>query len=140
MPFLAVFDQTSSKLKICSRNVLKMIKTSFESLGSIFFEKINFENFLHFFVPFCNQNGNIQKWKTRKSNNTVLVTNKHKKVQKISKSIFSKNMDHKLSNDVFIMSKTFLEQILRSDEVWSKTAKNAIFAIFCDFRSSYFTP
>ena len=39
-------------------------------------------------------------------------------------------MDHKLSNDVFIVSKTFLEQILRSDEVWSKTAKNATFAIF----------
>ena len=46
-------------------------------------------------------------------------------------------MDPKLSNDVFIMLKAFLEQILSFDEVWSKTAENGIFAIFGEHRSSY---
>ena len=77
--FLAVFDQTSSERKICSRNVLDMIKTSFESLWSIFFEKNNFEIFLYFLVPFCNQNGIIRFSIFPLLNNTVLVTKRHKK-------------------------------------------------------------
>ena len=51
------FDQTSPEPKICCRNVLNMVGTSFESLQAIVSEKIIFMKFLHFFVPFCNQNG-----------------------------------------------------------------------------------
>ena len=46
------------------------------------------------------------------------------------KIIFSKNVDFQLSKDVPTMFQTFLEQILGSDVVWSKIAKNGIFAIF----------
>ena len=46
------------------------------------------------------------------------------------KITFSQNMEFQLSKDVPTMSQTFLEQILGSDVVWSKMAKNVIFAIF----------
>ena len=57
MALLDDFDETSSERKIRSRHNLNMFRTSFESLEVIEFEKIIFVNFLHFFVPFCNQNG-----------------------------------------------------------------------------------
>ena len=54
---LGDFDQTSPERKIRSRHDLNMVGTSFESLGAIVSEKIILIKFLHFFVPFCNQNG-----------------------------------------------------------------------------------
>ena len=80
MALLSDFDQTSTERKIRSRHDLNMVGTSFESLGIIVSEKIIFQKFLHFFVPFCNQNGIIQIGKNRKSANTVLVTKRYKKV------------------------------------------------------------
>ena len=60
----------------------------------------------HWIKPFCLQKG-------------------IKKCKKFIKFIFSKNMDPKLSNDVFIITlfQTFLEQILGFDEFWSKRAQ-----------------
>ena len=57
---LGDLDQTSPLRKIRSRHDLNTVGTSFESSGSIVAEKIIFMKFLHFFVPFCNQNGIIQ--------------------------------------------------------------------------------
>ena len=76
--FLGDFDQTSPEPKFRSRNVLNMPGTSFESLDAIVSEKIIFMKFLHFFVPFCNQNGIIQIEKNRKLANTVLVTKRYR--------------------------------------------------------------
>ena len=56
-PLFSDFHQISKKLKIRSRNDLKMPGTFLESLRSIFFEKINYINKLCIFVSFCNQNG-----------------------------------------------------------------------------------
>ena len=53
-----------------------------------------------------------------------------KKCEKMKIFIFSKTMDCKLSKDVPTVFKTFLEQILCFDEVWSHMAKSAISAIF----------
>ena len=53
-----------------------------------------------------------------------------KKYEKLKFSIFSKTIEFKLSKDVLTVFKTFLEQILCFDEVWSHMAKSAIFAIF----------
>ena len=46
------------------------------------------------------------------------------------KIFFSQNVDFQLSKDIPIMFQTFLEQILGSNVVRSKMAKNVIFAIF----------
>ena len=43
---------------------------------------------------------------------------------------FSKTMEFELSKDVPTVFKTFLEQILCFDEVWSHMAKGAILVIF----------
>ena len=53
------------------------------------------------------------------------------------KMIFSENMDFQLSKDVTTILKKFLEQILWFDVVWSKMAKSAVFAFFCQKSSSY---
>ena len=44
--FLADVDQTSKVLKICSKNVLGMVGTSFESSKAIVSEKLLFIKFL----------------------------------------------------------------------------------------------
>ena len=53
-----------------------------------------------------------------------------KKCGKLKIFNFSKTMEFKLSKDVPTVFKTFLEQILCFDEVWSHMAKSAILAIF----------
>ena len=74
-------------------------------------------------MPFCNPNGIWWFQLSSKSEDLTIYRLGYKKAQKIIKIVFSKNMDPKLSNDVFIMFKKLLKQILRFHEVWSKTAK-----------------
>ena len=117
-PLFPDFHQISNLLKILTRNALRMVGTSFESLWSKFFEKINCINKLCIFVPFCNQNGIhgsiqienyiIQFWlqKGTKMHNLLM------------QFIFSKNMDLKLSKNVPGMLKSFLERILSFFEIW----------------------
>ena len=50
---------------------------------------------------------------------------------------FSQNVDLQLSKDVPTMFQTLLEQILGSDVIWLKMAKNVILAIFGNNSSSY---
>ena len=136
MTILGVFDQTSSKHKIRSRNVLRVIKSSFESLRSIFFEKKNlwfFYDFLCLFVTktvICDFNN---FWYSQFLLVPFWLQKGTKNRKKIIKNIFSKNMDRKLSKDVPTILRTFLDQILRFGELWLRSAKNAILAIFSDF-------
>ena len=44
--------------------------------------------------------------------------------------IFSKNLDHKLSNDVPTILKAFLVRILSKFEIWWKSGKSGFLAIF----------
>ena len=60
-----------------------------------------------------------------------------KKYENFMKSIFLKNMDSQLSKDVPTIFRSFLEQILDSDVVWSKMAKLVIFADFGQNSSNY---
>ena len=53
------------------------------------------------------------------------------------KIIFWETMAFKLSNEAPTMSKTLLEHILSIFELWSTSAKNAIFAIFGENSPSY---
>ena len=46
-------------------------------------------------------------------------------------------MESQLSKDVPTIFRSFLEQIVASDVVWSKMAKLAIFAVFGDNSSNY---
>ena len=46
-------------------------------------------------------------------------------------------MDSQLSKDVPTIFRSFLEQILDSDVVWSKMAKLAIFAVFGENSSNF---
>ena len=130
MALLAICDQTSSKHKICSKNVLNTVGTSFESLKCILFEKINFFKFSHFFMPFWNQNGIHRN--TKKQNQLIpfWLQKGTKKCGKLKILNFLKTMEFKLSKDVPTVFKTFLEQILCFGEVWSTLAKSAILAIF----------
>ena len=66
IPCFGDLDQTSPKCKMCSRNVLGMVGTSFESLEAVVSVKIIFVKFSNFFVPFCNQNGIIHIGKIQK--------------------------------------------------------------------------
>ena len=134
MATFTIFDQTTSEAKICSRNDLKMVGTSFESWESIFFEKIIFIKILYFFVPFWNQNGMIHFsflmipfWFQKGT----------KKCKIFMKFIFLENMDSQLSIDVPTMFRSYLEHILACDVVWSKSAKITIFAIFAQNSSNY---
>ena len=54
------------------------------------------------------------------------------------KIIFMENMESQLSKDVPTMFRSYLEQILACDVVWSKSAKITIFAIFGQNSSNYF--
>ena len=96
-----------------------------------------FTKFLHFFVPFWNQNGII---KNEKLIIPFWFQKGTKKCKNFMKIIFSENMDSQLSKDVPTMFQSFLEQILGPDVVWSKMTKHAIFATFSAISSSYLGP
>ena len=82
---------------------------------------------LQFLVPFWNQNGMVDFhflmipfWFQKGT----------KKCKILMKIIFLENMDFQLSKDVPTMFRSFLEQILGSDVVWSKIEKIEFLAIF----------
>ena len=74
---LSDLDKFSPVRKFRSRHDLNMVWKSFENAGSIVAEKITFMKFLHYFVT---KTVLFRLGKNRKSDKTVLVTKRYKKV------------------------------------------------------------
>ena len=87
MTFFAIFDRATSDPKICSRNVWNMIGSSFESWKSTFCEKIFFKKFFSNFCAFLEPKRYYLK---RKTNHTVLVPKRHKKLKNFFDFFFAK--------------------------------------------------
>ena len=131
-PIVTKFE-ISSKHKICSKCVLNTVGASFESLNFIVFEKENFEKIFSLFCAFLEPKRYLLIFDFSHIGQYRFGS---KKVQKSKKNfrnfLFRKLWSLSFQKTPLPYLKTHLEQILCFDEVWSQSAKSAIFAVFAE--------